>query len=59
VGLGQTNNDVLGKWTRMRQIDGAGCLLVRPDRFIAWRCPGRVADPAGELEAVVKNILGF
>ncbi len=59
VGLGQTNNDVLGKWTRIRQIDDAGCLLVRPDRFIAWRCPGRVADPAGELEAVVRKILGI
>jgi 2,4-dichlorophenol 6-monooxygenase len=58
VGLGQTNNDVLGTWTRRREIKDGGCLLVRPDRFIAWRCPGPVADAAGELGAVMKKVLG-
>ncbi len=60
VGLGQTNNDVLGTWTRIREVADAGCLLVRPDRFVAWRCPGRVADPVGELGNVMTTILrGF
>ena len=58
VGLGQMNNDVLGKWTRTREIDDGGCLLVRPDRFIAWRCRARVTDPAGELGTVMRKILG-
>jgi 2,4-dichlorophenol 6-monooxygenase len=58
VGLGQTNNDVLGVWTRTREMADEGCLLVRPDRFVAWRCPGRVADPAGELGKVMRKILG-
>jgi 2,4-dichlorophenol 6-monooxygenase len=57
VGLGQTNNDVLGSWTRRREVTDRGCLLVRPDRFVAWRCPGSVADPAGELGTVMKKIL--
>jgi 2,4-dichlorophenol 6-monooxygenase len=59
VGLGQTNNDVLGGWMRRREINDGGCLLVRPDRFIAWRCPEAVADPAGELGAVMRKILGL
>jgi 2,4-dichlorophenol 6-monooxygenase len=58
VGLGQTNNDVLGAWTRTREMADEGCLLVRPDRFVAWRSPGRVTDPAGELGRVMRKILG-
>jgi 2,4-dichlorophenol 6-monooxygenase len=58
VGLGQANNDVLGAWTRMREIDDDGCLLVRPDRVVAWRCPRRVADPVAELQGVMAGILG-
>ena len=59
VGLGQTNNDVLGTWTRMREVADEGCLLVRPDRFVAWRCPGWVADPVAELGTVMRKVLGF
>lgn len=58
VGLGQTNNDVLGTWTRMREVSDRGCILLRPDRIVAWRSPGRRPDPVGELEAVMAEILG-
>jgi 2,4-dichlorophenol 6-monooxygenase len=58
VGLGQPNNDVLGKWIRARETNDRGCLLVRPDRFVAWRCPDSVADPVGDLRAVMATILG-
>lgn len=58
IGLGQPVNDVLGQWTRMRATTDQGCLLVRPDRFVAWRCPGRVADPAATLRATMDTILG-
>jgi 2,4-dichlorophenol 6-monooxygenase len=58
VGLGQETNDVLGAWTRRREVGDDGCLLVRPDRIVAWRCPGGVADPAGALRDVVAAILG-
>jgi len=58
VGLGQIHNDVLGSWTRMRETADHGCILIRPDRFIAWRCAGRVADPVGELGRAMRQILG-
>lgn len=58
VGLGQATNDVLGAWTRRREIGDDGCLLVRPDRVVAWRCPQRVPNPAGALRDVMNRILG-
>ncbi len=58
VGLGQTNNDVLGTWTRIREVGDRGCILVRPDRVVAWRSAGRRPDPAADLEAVMVEILG-
>jgi 2,4-dichlorophenol 6-monooxygenase len=58
VGLGQSNNDVLGKWIHTRETTDRGCLLVRPDRVVAWRCPDRVADPVGALRGVVARVLG-
>ena len=58
VGLGQVHNDVLGKWTRMREVADDGCLLVRPDRIIAWRCHGSADDPERKLGEVMERILG-
>ena len=49
VGLGQRDNDVLGAWTRAREVADRGCVLVRPDRFVAWRCEGAVADPVARV----------
>ena len=53
----QEYDDVLGEWTRRREVDDHGCVLVRPDRYIAWRSASRVKDPAGELRAVFKRLL--
>ncbi len=43
-------------WLRHRQIPSEGAILVRPDRFIAWRQPAAADDPraalAGALSAV-------
>jgi len=57
VGLRQEYDDVLGEWTRQREIEDHGCLLVRPDRFIAWRSPSRVANPKQALKSVLLQIL--
>ena len=32
-------------WLRHRQIASDGAVLVRPDRFIAWRHPAAASDP--------------
>lgn len=57
VGLGQTNNDVLGHWTRRREIDDDGCLLVRPDRVVAWRSRTRSSDPTRDLTQALRAVL--
>jgi 2,4-dichlorophenol 6-monooxygenase len=58
IGLGQPNNDVLGQWIRAREVSDRGCVLVRPDRFVAWRCAEAVSDPQRELRQVMATILG-
>jgi putative polyketide hydroxylase len=38
-------------------LDPDGALLVRPDGFVAWRSPAAVADPAAELDRVLRAVL--
>src|SRR5499425_1194176 len=44
-------------WLRQRQIASGGAVLVRPDRFIAWRHPADTADPRAALAAALSKIL--
>jgi 2,4-dichlorophenol 6-monooxygenase len=44
-------------WVRQRQIQSDGAVLVRPDRFIAWRAPTAVDDPLAELVGAFSQIL--
>ena len=44
-------------WLRRRQIQSDGAILVRPDRFVAWRQPTSVDDPRGELAGALSQIL--
>lgn len=50
-------HDALGDWARVREIDGSGCLLVRPDRHIAWRALRCPADPTTELTDALRQLL--
>ena len=44
-------------WLRHRQISPQGAVLVRPDRFVAWRSAGASANPLGELGSALSRIL--
>jgi 2,4-dichlorophenol 6-monooxygenase len=44
-------------WLRQRQIAADGAILVRPDRFIAWRCAAAGGDPRAALAAALSQIL--
>ena len=44
-------------WLRRRQIAGNGALLVRPDRFVAWRAQASADDPRNELASALQQIL--
>jgi 2,4-dichlorophenol 6-monooxygenase len=49
--------DVRCAWLKQREIGAQGALLVRPDRYIAWRSLGRVDNPYMELRNVFSQIL--
>ena len=44
-------------WLRHRAIGSDGALLVRPDRFVAWRSSEASADPHAELARALEQIL--
>ncbi len=60
VRIGHLDGDLLDScchWLRHRGISSEGALLVRPDRFVAWRSPGAAADSAGELRDALAKVL--
>ncbi|KAK3322657.1 FAD binding domain-containing protein [Apodospora peruviana] len=57
VGWKEDYEDVYFDWAERREVEEDGCVLVRPDRFVAWRSKAMVEDPRAKLEAVMKHIL--
>ncbi|MDA7999803.1 MAG: FAD-dependent monooxygenase [Alphaproteobacteria bacterium] len=57
IGPRRGHVDHVGDWARAREISDTGCLLVRPDQHVAWRCEKMVEDPRGELERVLRAVL--
>ena len=57
IGPRQAYVDHVGDWARASEISDTGCLLVRPDHHVAWRCEEMAADPQAELSRVLKTIL--
>lgn len=51
-------NDVYGEWASAREVAEDGCLLVRPDGHVAWRCHSLSATPEASLHAAMQSILG-
>lgn len=50
--------DLRGAWARHRGMGRAGAVLVRPDRYVAFRSAGAVNDPAATLRVVLDQVLG-
>lgn len=44
-------------WLRHRQIAADGAVLVRPDRFIAWRSLAGASDPEAALADALSQVL--
>lgn len=57
IGFGLDYHDVYRQWWDNREVEDDGCVLIRPDRYVAWRSMGSVADPEAKLLAVLKKIL--
>ncbi len=45
------------EWSRRSGVGTAGAVLVRPDRFVAWRSTDLPADPLAALEAALRQVL--
>jgi 2,4-dichlorophenol 6-monooxygenase len=59
VRIGHLDGDLYdprGAWVRHRDIESDGAILVRPDRFIAWRAPTAADDPLGELAGAFSQV---
>lgn len=57
IGWNQDYEDVYFDWAERKEIDEDGCVLVRPDRFVAWRAKSMVSDPNAKLLLVMKSLL--
>ena len=60
VSIGHTHGDYLDPrlaWLKYRGISHEGAVLVRPDRFVAWRSIGAVPNPEVDLKQALKKVL--
>lgn len=57
IGMHQDYEDTYLDWEAVREIEDDGCILVRPDRFVAWRSKTMVLDAEERLSIVLKKIL--
>ncbi|MGE8166317.1 FAD-dependent oxidoreductase [Paraburkholderia sp. NPDC080076] len=58
IAHGSSTIDAYGRWGELREIEDGGCVVVRPDRFVAYRANDLVTDPLGTLRRVFAQILG-
>ena len=58
VGFRQDYEDMYLDWARVRDVEESGCVLVRPDYFVAWRAKRwERSRSAMELKEVVTSVL--
>jgi 2,4-dichlorophenol 6-monooxygenase len=50
--------DLYGTWREISETDESGCVLVRPDLIVGWRCYGLPGEPLQALDAAMRQILG-
>jgi 2,4-dichlorophenol 6-monooxygenase len=49
--------DPYGEWAARREVDSSGCVLVRPDRHVAWRAARLEPAALAALGGVVDQVL--
>lgn len=52
-------HDVDGRWHKVSELSDTGCVLVRPDRHIAWRERDMPDKPAERLELAMRTVLAL
>jgi len=57
IGPGRDLTDLYGEWANMKEINEAGCVLIRPDAHVGWRA-AEAGDEENRLTAALASILG-
>ena len=57
IGPNREYFDVYDDWARAREVREDGCVLVRPDGYVAWRANAMPDDPSKILTGVLSKIL--
>ena len=57
IGPGADYEDLYGDWARLREVGDAGCVLLRPDNYIAYRSAELPGDPVAVLRTAMKSLL--
>jgi 2,4-dichlorophenol 6-monooxygenase len=50
--------DCYGDWRRLSEVPEDGCVLVRPDLFVAWRAFSAAPESVSRLADVIASVLG-
>lgn len=58
IGPGRAVTDLYYDWSKLREVEESGALLVRPDKHIVWRAHTLPEDPEAELRAALSQALG-
>ena len=58
IGPHRDYEDFTSDWARASEIEEGGCLLVRPDQFVAYRHFAVAADAKQRLSAALEAVLG-
>jgi 2,4-dichlorophenol 6-monooxygenase len=58
IGPGRPVTDLYYDWTKLREVEESGALLVRPDKHIGWRAMSLPDDPEAALRDALAAILG-
>lgn len=57
IGFGLDYIDVYRDWYKSREVEEDGCVLVRPDRFVAWRSKTLASSCEDKLLEVLNSVL--
>lgn len=57
IGAGCAYQDAYGDWQTLRGVAEDGCILVRPDGYVAWRSEALTKAPFADLSAALNTTL--
>ena len=57
IGTRDGLHDNYGDWAALREVQGSGAVLVRPDRHVAWRAAEYTPAAAASLSDVLRGLL--